>query len=123
MMTLGIVLTIILNGKKKMTINDFLFEVKNALNKLNDEDKDYIKSTKDGGELHFSLGMWLRNNWNLWRGGPMVDFFKEHGIWHADDMSAIILCSYTRMLKNEDVKFEEQVQFYKDYWAKNKVQE
>lgn len=122
-MTLGIVLTIILNGKKKMTINDFLFEVKNALNKLNDEDKDYIKSTKDGGELHFSLGMWLRNNWNLWRGGPMVDFFKEHGIWHADDMSAIILCSYTRMLKNEDVKFEEQVQFYKDYWAKNKVQE
>jgi hypothetical protein len=106
-----------------MTINDFLFEVKNALNKLNDEDKDYIKSTKDGGELHFSLGMWLRNNWNLWRGGPMVDFFKEHGIWHADDMSAIILCSYTRMLKNEDVKFEEQVQFYKDYWAKNKVQE
>ena len=103
-----------------MTVEEFLAEIKNGLDKLGDEDKNWLKSTKDGGEAHFNLGMWLRNNWNLWKEGPLVDFFKEHGIWHADDMSGIILCSYVRMLRNEDVKFEEQVQFYKAYWAKQK---
>ena len=57
--------TIILSGEKSrknhMTVDEFLFEIKNALDKLNTQDKNYIKSTEDGQGLHFGFGMWLRN--------------------------------------------------------------
>jgi hypothetical protein len=103
-----------------MTIDEFLTNIKGVLDKLTDEDKKWLASTESGGQAHFSLGMWIRNNWRLWeKTSPLVDFFKQYGIWHADDMSGIILCSYVRMLRNEEVKFEEQVQKYKDYWTEH----
>jgi hypothetical protein len=43
---------------------------------------------------HMSVGMWIRNNWGLWRGGPLRAFFTDRQISHPDGMSVLILDAY-----------------------------
>ncbi len=68
--------------------------------------------------MHLGLGMWIRNNWRLWSGSRLSEYFNYLGVNHPDDMSAIILVSYHRHLSQKPVKLEEQVLFYQDYWKK-----
>lgn len=68
------------------------------------------------GNSHFGLGMWLRNNWGLWKGGELAKHFNSIGIYHPDDMSGIILTSYYRHLHGQDRALEKQIEFYQDYW-------
>ena len=69
---------------------------------------------------HFSTGMWIRNNWGLWGGQELAKYFNGLGIYHPDDMSGIILCSYYRHLHNQDYKLEEQIKYYQDYWKRSR---
>ena len=67
--------------------------------------------------LHFGLGLQLRNKWELWKANNrLVEYFDSLGITHPDDMSGIILTSYYRQLNDKDIKLEQQVDYYKDYW-------
>jgi len=68
------------------------------------------------GGSHFGLGMWIRNNWGLWRGGELAKEFNAKGIFHPDNMSGIILKCYYRQLHNQDWKLDEQIAFYQNYW-------
>jgi len=68
------------------------------------------------GGSHFGLGMWIRNNWGLWRGGELAKEFNDKGIFHPDDMSGIILKCYYRQLHNQDWGLDEQIKFYQNYW-------
>jgi len=68
------------------------------------------------GGSHFGLGMWIRNNWGLWRGGELAKEFNTKGIFHPDDMSGIILKCYYRQLHNQDWELDEQIKFYQNYW-------
>lgn len=43
---------------------------------------------------HMSMGMWIRNNWGLWAGGPMREFFVAREVAHPDSMSSLILDAY-----------------------------
>lgn len=70
--------------------------------------------------MHRSFGLWIRNNWGLWRGSRLSKFFNEIGIFHPDDMSGIILDSYYRHSTGKDIKLEEQVKYYQDYWKVTK---
>lgn len=92
----------------------------NQLNKLlSPEDIDTIKSKKsedDLVDLHFGLGLWMRNNWGLWRGSRLNKYFNDLGIYHPDDISGIILDSYWRRLNDLPIKLEEQIKYYQDYW-------
>lgn len=40
---------------------------------------------------HMSTGMWIRNNWGLWKGKELAKYFNKLEIYHPDDMSSIIL--------------------------------
>lgn len=93
-------LDILLTEKKKKDIYDMT-------------EKDYISNS------HFSTGMWIRNNWGLWGGQELAKYFNALGIYHPDDMSGIILCSYYRHIHNQDYKLEEQIKYYQDYWKKS----
>lgn len=85
---------------------------------LGDEDRAAIKSGTD--MLHFSLGRFLRNNWGLWsKESTLYKWFRDVGIWHADDMSGIIIESYRRKLNGEPLDLLGQVKYYQDYWAAN----
>lgn len=85
---------------------------------------EYIKSITENqflGETHFSVGMSLRNTWGLWRGWDLAKHFNEIGIYHADDMSGIILTSFYRRVHNQDIRLQEQIKFYQDFWQKQGI--
>lgn len=104
------------------------------------KDKAMFKDTLEDnihGMTHFSMGMWMRNNWHLWwspelasrfvdKGYPqekpaLVKYFNEVlNIDHADDMSGIIIQSYHRHLNGKELNLEAQVKRYHNHWKKVK---
>lgn len=95
----------------------------NQLDSLtSDKMKDWIKCLPDGefsGYVHHGFGMYLRNNWGLRGETKLARNLYEMGILHPDDITGIILDSYQRKLKGEDIKLQEQLKYYQDYWRKN----
>lgn len=85
---------------------------------LTKEFRDYYANSPmaDTIQYHFGLGMWLRNNWGLWAGERMAEYFAGIGIYHPDDMSGILLDSYWRYLNGLDICLQEQVEMYREYW-------
>jgi len=88
---------------------------------LDSEEKEGFKKwgeDKFVASLHHSLGRWIRNNWGLWNEkSKLHNWFKVIGIWHADDMSGIILTSYYRKEHGLSIKLDKQIQCYIEYWA------
>ena len=70
------------------------------------------------GNHQFGIGIWMRNNWQLWGGSRLSKYFNQLGINHPDDMSGIIMDSYHRYLRKEEINLEEQVKYYQEYWKK-----
>ncbi len=66
--------------------------------------------------LHMGFGMWMRNNWGLWKGSRLSKYFNNKGIYHPDDMSGIILDSYYRNKTGKEIKLDEQIKHYQNYW-------
>ena len=67
------------------------FEVLNKI--LSASDVQTIKngSEKDVCQYHFSLGMWIRNNWGLWKkDSKLYKYFEKTGLWHGDDMTLVV---------------------------------
>lgn len=93
--------------------------------KLSAEDKANIKSGETKAvDMHFGLGMWMRNNWKLWGGGsPLAKHLQGLGLRHPDDMSGLILTSYVRRLRGEPLEVDKQVEHYKAYWAEMKAKQ
>ncbi len=108
------------------------------LNKTMLDIDEFKKLTESSaiGMTHFTLGMWMRNNWYLWwseelakdyddKGYPqekplLVKYFNEVlSIFHADDMSGIIITSYHRKLNNLDLNVEKQAKKYQNFWNKS----
>lgn len=86
---------------------------------INDSLKLWVKCLPDGhfgNIIHQSFGMYLRNHWNLWSESDLVKSLNQLGIIHPDDMSAIILDSYQRKLKNEEILLDKQIKRYQEYW-------
>jgi hypothetical protein len=75
------------------------------------------------GRLHLGFGMWMRNNWQLWGGSRLSKYFNNKGVYHPEDMSGIILDSYHRNLNGQEIRFDEQVKYYQEYWEKSKLAE
>jgi len=78
---------------------------------LSEEDKQAIVE-KGTFELHFTLGLWIRNNW-LYPQSPenteaLLKTFgkKAHFYYHPDDYSSIILEAYLRHLKRRMKKMQ-----------------
>lgn len=95
---------------------DKLIAPKEIENIKNSTDEKYMVG------FHMGLGMWMRNNWGLWHGSKLKDYFMDLGIDHADDMSGIILDSYWRHLHNQPLNIEDQVKYYQEYWARQKTE-
>lgn len=83
------------------------------------------KENKNGiVSVSFGTGISIRNNWGLWaRTSKISEYFSELGIQHPDDMSSIILTSLHRKLNGIDIDLENQVKFYKEYWAESERKE
>ncbi len=79
-----------------------------------------FKETKERDLVmfHMTVGMTLRNEFKLWYNSPLADYFNSVGIFHADDMSDILLTALHRLINGKQLNLTDQIQFYKDYWAK-----
>jgi len=111
------------------------FNIRNLIESfewMKDNVKDYqilIETNEEDAIIacHHGLGQWLRNNLGFWQDlnkpyeekRPLVRWFNDIGIYHPDDMSSILVISWHRMLSNKDVKLDEQVKHYRDYWNEN----
>lgn len=88
----------------------------------NDSTKNVILSWTEKeftSKSHFGIGLWIRNNWSLWGGSRLGDYFIKKKIYHPDDMSGIIITSYHRYLRNEPIKLNKQIKFHHEYWEAN----
>ncbi len=71
---------------------------------LSEKDKEYIKglSVEDLiNNLHFGLGIWIRNNWGLWGGSRLQQYFFDKKLDHPDGMSGEILRAYYNWLNKK----------------------
>ncbi len=92
-------------------------------NMFSDSIKATIKvltESEFSGRNHLGFGMWIRNNWRLWQGSRLSKYFNSLGIYHPDDMTGVIFDSYHRRLTGNEIKLNEQVKIYDDYWEKVK---
>jgi len=67
--------------------------INSIVDTLDQKDKDFIKQNEPSS-VHFTIGMYLRNNWDLWeKDSPLVlDVKQRFGLWgHGDDVSGLIL--------------------------------
>jgi hypothetical protein len=56
--------------------------------------REWTRCLPDGdfsSYVHHTFGMYLRNNWGLWRDSKLAKNLYAMGILHPDDMTAIIL--------------------------------
>lgn len=98
-------------------------ECMTALTKILDpEDQaEFLRTSKDDvGSLHHSLGRWIRNNWDLWKGGELLEHMKSLGFIHPDDMSHSILTEFWNRMNGHPSQLQEDIQYYKEYWEKTK---
>ncbi|AUC79971.1 hypothetical protein CW736_11615 [Nonlabens sp. MB-3u-79] len=94
-----------------------------ALNQIDNDLSDSLKTeirrmTESDfvSESHFGFGIGMRNEWKLWKDSDLSKYFNSIGINHPDDMSGIILTSFHRKLTENQIKLDEQIAYYKDYW-------
>jgi hypothetical protein len=88
------------------------------LSRMDEPTKERVRNGQlELPDLHMSVGMSIRNDWGLWHHSPLANWFNSTGIYHADDMSGILLESLQRHIKNEDIDLSGQVKYYQDFWA------
>ena len=80
-----------------------------------------IAGTQVIARFHFTWGKQLRNMWGLWNDSRLAKWFNERGIYHADDMSGIIMHSFWRRLNDMPLELEDQILSYQNYWAERGV--
>lgn len=92
---------------------------------LTKEQLEEFKNVKEEevAKYHFDIGIWVRNNWQLWSPRSRLrKYFNEMGIFHPDDMSSMILTSFHRYLSNKDIKLDEQIRQHQNYWKQAAIE-
>jgi hypothetical protein len=80
-----------------------------------------IRFSDDMIGYHFGLGMWMRNNWGLWAGGPLAQHFGALGIDHPDNMSGVILGAVWRHANGLPVDLGGEVRSSKERARKHRT--
>lgn len=92
--------------------------------KAKPSDLDHFKELSDEHEMikfHPDLGMWIRQNWGLWSGSDLRDYFFHLGIYHPDDMSEIILTSFWRSIVGRPIRLDDQIARIQKFWEDRKL--
>lgn len=122
--------------------DDLLFGMPNNLDEAVEAYIEFYRTAEDmsniiemseeqfTGSAHHASGQFIRNSWFLWWQTnhkykewpvsipPIVKFFNDLGIVHADDMSSIIISSAYRKVNGRLIDLEGQVKRYQDFWKK-----
>ena len=100
---------------KPTTLDECMQEL--SLMMAADPESSIAKMSKDDLAMtHHGLGQWIRNNWDLWKGGPLLEHMKSLGFRHADDMSSAIITEFWNRTNNQPSEIAEQVKEYNEFW-------
>jgi len=120
--------------KMKMIDAEIKYNIKETrnLNECMEWVKGYMSSGPDGEDYfvkwmrydettalvscHHGFGTFIRNTFELWSKGPAVKWFNDRGIYHADDMSAIIFTSLHRRENKKYTMVNKQIKHYRAHW-------
>lgn len=86
---------------------------------LNKREMRFILESDDEKVMHryhSSLGRYIRNEWGLWSGSKLRNYFENLGLNHPDDMSGLILCSFWRRVHNKPLNIDKQIETYQEWW-------
>jgi hypothetical protein len=61
------------------------------------------------GLYHFTLGLFLRNEGGLWKGGPVAESLLARGVKQPDNMFGIILAAYGLYLRGKPIDLDSLV--------------
>lgn len=83
---------------------------------------EFKKETFVPTQLHFSLGMVLRNEWSLWEKDTiLVKWFKDnYGVDHADDISGLVLDCLHRDVIGKPRRADVLAKQFIAHWKKEK---
>lgn len=102
-------------------LNDCFTVINLIMQNSEEKEREWFKNTGEEEVLsttHHFFGRQIRNLWGLWnKESVMHKYFSKMGLWHADDMSSVILTSYHRHINGKELKLKEQIQHYLDYWS------
>lgn len=82
-----------------------------------DELKEWLiclPPNKFQAKMHFGIGMYIRNNWNLWKGGKLASILESKGIDHPDSMSGTILYLYHRKIRGKAYNLDNFLKYEKE---------
>ena len=103
-------------------LDEAIIELHVAL--TDNEKREFAKlsPSNPGLSLHLTGGMTMRNNWGLWdRNSPFSLWFRKQGIWHPDDMSAIIYRAFWCNLNNKPFDMKKETRFYIEFWKEQGI--
>jgi len=101
-------------------LNDCFTVINLIMSNSDPKESEWFKNTEEKEVLstvHHGFGTWIRNTWGLWnKESNMYKYFLEMGLWHADDMSNVILTSYHRFINGKELELQEQIKHYLNFW-------
>lgn len=63
-------------------------------------------------QMHFGLGMAVRNEFGLWQDNELTQFFRQNGVDHPDDMSMPFIGGFVEYLQGHNVDMVEAIETY-----------
>jgi len=90
---------------------------------LSEEDKNFIKKLGNRNEtftLHFTLGLWIRNNW-IYRKDSRLSSYFSNKVIHEDDISGIIIQFYYDWLNNNNEEWQEWINNKNKSWNSYRI--
>jgi hypothetical protein len=103
-------------------LEEAVVELHSAFNTNEKREFANFSALDPGLSLHLTGGMAMRNNWKMWEpDGPLSSWFRKEGVWHPDDMSAIIYRSFWCSLNNVKFDLSREKTYYTQYWKQRGV--
>lgn len=100
------------NIEECIKILDLMIDSTSKKEIINGDENDF------SSRAHMGLGMWIRNNFELWGYSELKQYFIAKGVFHPDNMSGIILVSYYRHLTGKKIRLKKQINHYIANWEK-----
>jgi len=96
------------------------YNLYDCFNQLDSFFPDSIRLEFFSGQTHFSFGLWMRNNWGLWRRSRLWLYFYNKGVSHPDHISSLITNMYYRKITNTELFFQKDLEVVRESEAASK---
>lgn len=95
--------------------------VNEQIDRMDDESRKNILDMENSSEMNclgFSVGMGIRNYYGLWHKNGLTRYFNRAlGVYHADDMSAILLEALWHRVHNQPYDPAPSVERFREHWT------